>query len=213
MKVKSYSGCLSAFICFLVFSLSISNCGTREINITHSKEVLESRSHHDQPAIESHVSEIIKTESAEDVSNKYYGLGSIDLTPSEMSGHHYNNFMSEHSTERSTRIIGHEGDLSDLTANVIGIRIEDAAKPVSYDNGVSSILANSEVTIRLFGERFTQHTIIRFVTERLPRGSDCDDISSTKGFFVCLKTCIYIYTRYSSISSFLESFPSDFVLM
>jgi hypothetical protein len=77
--------------------------------------------------------------------------------------------------------------LKDMTATVIGLRIEESSKPVTYDNGVSSILAESASVIRLFGDRFTKHTIIRFVTEIRARGEDCDDLGSTKSFPVSKK--------------------------
>lgn len=79
--------------------------------------------------------------------------------------------------------VGSSEDLENRTASVRGIRVEDAKKGVSYENkGVSVILADSGALVRLFGERFTRHTIIRFVTEMGARGSDCDDLTSTKSF-------------------------------
>lgn len=69
------------------------------------------------------------------------------------------------------------------TATVRGLRIEESAKPVNYDEkGISVILADSGAVIRLFGDRFTKHTIIRFVTEMRTRGEDCGMFSFFKKF-------------------------------
>lgn len=76
-------------------------------------------------------------------------------------------------------------DLEPLTASVRGLRVEDVSKGVSYEhNGVSVLLAEASAVIRLFGDRFTKDTVIRFVTEDGIRGTDCDDLTSTKSFAV-----------------------------
>ncbi|CAG7717904.1 unnamed protein product [Allacma fusca] len=76
-------------------------------------------------------------------------------------------------------------NLENRTATVRGIRIEEAKKAVTYENkGVSVILADSVAVLRLFGDRFTRHTIVRFVTEMGSRGSDCDDVTSTRSFSI-----------------------------
>lgn len=58
-------------------------------------------------------------------------------------------------------------------AQITGLRVEDSSKPVSYENGVSVILAESEAKIRLFGISITENTAIRFTTEEMPEGSVC----------------------------------------
>lgn len=59
------------------------------------------------------------------------------------------------------------------TALIRGFRVEESSKPVSYKNSASVILAYSDSVIRIFGERFTNNTIIRFVTQEMTRGMDC----------------------------------------
>lgn len=71
-----------------------------------------------------------------------------------------------------------------MTATVLGLRVEETAKGVSYKDGASKILANSAAVIRFFGLNFTVNTIIRFVSEDGERGVDCDDVSSSKYYFV-----------------------------
>lgn len=71
-----------------------------------------------------------------------------------------------------------------MTAEVLGLRVEETAKGVSYKDGASKILANSRAVIRFFGSGFTNNTIVRFVTEEGVRGTDCDDVTSTKYFQV-----------------------------
>ncbi|CAL8077505.1 unnamed protein product [Orchesella dallaii] len=67
------------------------------------------------------------------------------------------------------------------TAFVIGLRIEAVDKGVSYElNGISSILKDSAVPIRLFGQHFTNQTIVRFVRDVKSRGADCDDMDATE---------------------------------
>lgn len=90
--------------------------------------------------------------------------------------------------------------LQEMTARVFGLRVEEVDKGVHYeDEGVSVILSNKEATIRLFGEGFTQHTIIRFVTQRMERGMDCDDVSSTRNFQVsifCVNSLVTDFVTY-----------------
>jgi len=75
------------------------------------------------------------------------------------------------------------GVLEAQTASVYGVRVEKSPKEVHYeDNGISIILANTGATLRLFGERFSATTIIRFVTAPAKKGSDCDDVPSTRSF-------------------------------
>ncbi|ODN06181.1 Metal transporter CNNM2 [Orchesella cincta] len=53
-------------------------------------------------------------------------------------------------------------------------------KGVSYEqNGVSTILADNAVPIRLFGQHFTNQTVVRFVRDVKSRGADCDDMDAT----------------------------------
>jgi hypothetical protein len=70
------------------------------------------------------------------------------------------------------------------TATLHGIRVEKVSKEVSYEKYVSVILADSEATIRLFGDRFSKNTMVRFTTESGTKGTDCDDVSATKTFHV-----------------------------
>jgi len=52
---------------------------------------------------------------------------------------------------------------------------------VSYElNGVSTILGDNSVPIRLFGQHFTNQTVVRFVKDVKSRGADCDDMEATE---------------------------------
>jgi len=76
-------------------------------------------------------------------------------------------------------------------------------KGVSYGNfGISEILAEVPVSIRLFGSKFSNHTVVRFATELKIRGADCDDTSSTKTYPVsrCLK-CLNVVVEYRKFGS------------
>ncbi|XP_035702383.1 metal transporter CNNM4 isoform X2 [Folsomia candida] len=88
-----------------------------------------------------------------------------------------------HLSETTISKISKTGTSNDMaTASIHGFRVEDSSKPVTYDNGASVILADKPALIRFFGAGFTKNTIIRFVTEMRPKGSDCDDLPSTKSF-------------------------------
>jgi len=49
------------------------------------------------------------------------------------------------------------------------------------------ILANVPVPIRLFGQRFTNDTIVRFTTEVGEKAQDCNDLPSSKDYAVSLE--------------------------
>lgn len=79
-----------------------------------------------------------------------------------------------HLSETTISKISKTGTSNDMaTASIHGFRVEDSSKPVTYDNGASVILADKPALIRFFGAGFTKNTIIRFVTEMRPKGSDC----------------------------------------
>jgi len=96
--------------------------------------------------------------------------------------------IGEKSPGQDQRKLDQLDDDSELmTASIHGLRIEEVSNGVGYEggsNGISIILADNEATVRLYGERFSKNTIIRFVTEEGARGSDCDDLPSTKQFHV-----------------------------
>ncbi|KAJ8985325.1 hypothetical protein NQ317_008355 [Molorchus minor] len=67
---------------------------------------------------------------------------------------------------------------------VMGIRLEAAATEPEFDeNGVPDLLANSEHTIRLFGEGFTPNMTIAFTTERKNYSDHCEVITA-RGFHI-----------------------------
>lgn len=60
-------------------------------------------------------------------------------------------------------------------------------KGVNYEqNGVSAILADNTVPIRLFGQHFTNQTIVRFVRDVKSRGTECDETDATEAYAVII---------------------------
>jgi len=58
-------------------------------------------------------------------------------------------------------------------------------KGVNYEqNGVSAILADNTVPVRLFGQHFTNQTIVRFVRDVRSRGADCEETDATEAYAV-----------------------------
>jgi len=71
------------------------------------------------------------------------------------------------------------------TTFLLNFRAQEVDKGVAYQsNGVSVILSDVPTTIRLFGHKFSNHTIVRFVAEAQRRLDDCDDTPSTRTFLV-----------------------------
>lgn len=60
-----------------------------------------------------------------------------------------------------------------LFPRVHALRVEESTKPVTYENAVSVIVAESEAVIRLFGEGFGPNMVVKFVTDVRKAGSDC----------------------------------------
>ncbi|XP_021952721.1 metal transporter CNNM4 [Folsomia candida] len=71
-----------------------------------------------------------------------------------------------------------------LFPRVHALRVEESTKPVTYENAVSVIVAESEAVIRLFGEGFGPNMVVKFVTDVRKAGSDCDFLSSTRSFVI-----------------------------
>lgn len=67
-----------------------------------------------------------------------------------------------------------------------GLRIESSDKePIHGDEGIPRILAGTNAVIRLFGQGFTNDTVITFTDVLAERGAICDKIK-TKEFPVSI---------------------------
>ncbi|XP_046454205.1 unextended protein-like isoform X2 [Daphnia pulex] len=61
-------------------------------------------------------------------------------------------------------------------AVITGLRVEEVDKGVSYEDGVSIVLAGATVSARLFGFEFSNDSEFRFVMAARDRGADCDNL-------------------------------------
>lgn len=63
--------------------------------------------------------------------------------------------------------------------------LQTVDKGVNYEqNGVSAILADSIVPIRLFGQHFTNQTMVMFVNDVKSRGAECEDTEASVPYVV-----------------------------
>ncbi|KAK4014598.1 hypothetical protein OUZ56_027119 [Daphnia magna] len=61
-------------------------------------------------------------------------------------------------------------------AVITGLRVEEVDKGVSYEDGVSVVLAGATVSARMFGYDFSNESEFRFVMAARDRGADCDNL-------------------------------------
>lgn len=61
----------------------------------------------------------------------------------------------------------------DRQIHIRGIRVEEAEKEPKYENGIPSLLTGTRATLRLFGEGFTEDTVITFTHQERAYGGEC----------------------------------------
>lgn len=62
--------------------------------------------------------------------------------------------------------------------NIIGFHVLATAKEPELEDGIPSFRAGSDVTFRLFGEGFSENTMIGMTSEALESGAKCHKIVS-----------------------------------
>ncbi|XP_032796850.2 unextended protein [Daphnia magna] len=94
------------------------------------------------------------------------------------------------------------------SAFIAGLRVEDVDKGVTYDaDGTPIVQAGKPVTVRLFGDDFSQDSQFRFVMTARQRGDDCDDLP----FFVAVNVTKNSLTSFSALIAFRVPSLSDLV--
>lgn len=73
-------------------------------------------------------------------------------------------------------------EASDEALKIVGFRIEEAEKEPQLEDGVPVLRADTKVTLRLFGNGFTNRTTIGLTAEKMEYMSHCTMMVST-GYF------------------------------